>query len=89
MIGRRTFIRFAILIGLGLGGIVLARNYDRFFAYISTIDLKETFRDDCLAQQCPDAEPKASNIDDEPLPEPKSKTPTAANATVDVKPKKQ
>jgi hypothetical protein len=85
MIGQRTFIRFAILIGLGLGGIVLARNYDRFFAYISTIDLRETFRDDCLAQQCPDAEPKASAVDEEPMPEPK--TPT--KATVDVKVKKQ
>lgn len=46
------FIRFFALIALGLAGIILARNYDAVASFISHINLKQTFQNDCLAGNC-------------------------------------
>lgn len=85
MIGKRTLIHFLILIGLGLGGVVVARNYNGFMNYLTSINLKETFRDECLAEGCPDTEAEMTESDSEPAPE--KPTEPATKAKVDAKAK--
>ncbi len=49
---RSVFLRFFALIALGLIGIIVARNYDAVRAFVQSINLSETFADDCLEGNC-------------------------------------
>lgn len=91
MLRSRTMIHFAILIGLGLAGVIVARNYGGFQAFLKTINLKSTFESECLAADCSDSvQADASEfMDPEDYPEPTKTPSTAPKATVDVKVKKQ
>lgn len=87
MLRSRTIIHFAILIGMGLVGVIVARNFGSFQSFLRTVNLRHTFESECLAADCPDAiQADALDPVDRPDDPEASRSP---KATVDTKEKKR
>lgn len=48
----RTVVRFLAVLAIGIVGVIVARNYDAVLGFLQSINLRETFDNECLETNC-------------------------------------